>query len=360
MEQKLSLRKKLALNVFSSLRKKRMAEHNMRFLFWEVTLRCNLSCAHCGSDCRQDARVPDMPMNDFLRAVDQLTPYVEPDKTLVIFTGGEPLLRADLEACGVALNQRGFPWGMVSNGLALTELRLKTLLESGLQSITISLDGLENTHNQLRGNQKSYAKAMQAIRMLAKVEGLKFDVVTCVHPGNLHQLNVIKQSLLAAGVCDWRIFTIFPVGRAADNEALKLSPNQFKRVMEFITKVRGEGQMKLSYGCEGFLGDYEGEVRDGFFFCQAGVNVASVLADGSISACPNLRGNYIQGNIYTDDPGEVWENRFQLHRDRSWTKTGSCATCKKYKYCLGNGLHLRDEKSGELAFCHLEWLEAAD
>ena len=88
-------------------------------------------------------------------------------------------------------------------------------------------------------------------------------------------------------------------------------------------------------------------------------DIASVLADGSISACPNLRSNFIQGNIYKDDFMDVWNNKFDVMRDRSWTKKGECVKCEFYKYCQGNGLHLYDENKN-LMFCHLEKLKQAN
>ena len=126
--------------------------------------------------------------------------------------------------------------------------------------------------------------------------------------------------------------------------------------MEFIRKTRKEGRIGVSYGCEGFLGNYEGEVRAHFFACRAGVTIGSVLADGSISACTSIRADYHQGNIYEDDFMEVWENKFHPYRNREWTRTGECADCKYFRYCKGNGMHLRDE-NGELYFCHLKRLK---
>jgi radical SAM protein with 4Fe4S-binding SPASM domain len=158
------------------------------------------------------------------------------------------------------------------------------------------------------------------------------------------------------GIKHWRLFTVFPKGRAKDNPLLQLSKQEMIRLMEFIRQTRAEGIIQTSYGCEGYLGDYELEVRDHPFFCQAGIHIGSVLADGSISACPGLRTDYIQGNIYTDNFRTVWNERFQVMRNRLWTKTGKCAGCKSYKYCEGNGLHLRDEQSGELLCCHLDLL----
>ena len=123
--------------------------------------------------------------------------------------------------------------------------------------------------------------------------------------------------------------------------------------MEFIRKTRKEGRIKVSYGCEGFLGEFEGEVRDHLYTCQAGTSIASVLIDGSISACGSIRADYHQGNIYRDDFIDVWENRFQPYRDRSWMKKDKCGDCKWFRYCEGNGMHLRDD-DGNLILCHYE------
>lgn len=184
--------------------------------------------------------------------------------------------------------------------------------------------------------------------------------MTCVHQRNFGELGRLRDLLISAGIKNWRIFTIFPIGRAAQLPELQLSPEQFSNLFEFIKHTRKEKKIALSYGCEGFLGNHEGEVRDSFFFCRAGINVASVLADGSISVCPDLRNNFIQGNIYRDNLAEVWENRYQIFRNRTWTKTGICADCNLYRYCEGNGMHLRDEKTGELLFCHLKRIEEGE
>ena len=80
------LRKRLALNIFSDLYASTVAEHRLTTLFWECTLRCNLSCRHCGSDCRVDPGAPDMPLEDFLKVLDEeITPHVDPSEVLIIF-----------------------------------------------------------------------------------------------------------------------------------------------------------------------------------------------------------------------------------------------------------------------------------
>ncbi|KGN82073.1 radical SAM protein [Porphyromonadaceae bacterium COT-184 OH4590] len=357
---KMPFRKKLALNLFAKYKANEAKIHKLNYLFWECTLRCNLKCIHCGSDCKQDSTVKDMPAEDFFAALDKLSHIVEPNKTIVVLTGGEALLRKDLEQIGLELYHRGFPWGIVTNGMLLSEQKIDSLLRSGLRSITVSLDGLENSHNWLRGNSRSFANAMSGIEILARTPDIAFDVVTCVNQKNFGELDTLKECLIEAGVKEWRIFTIFPIGRAKEHTELQLEPKAFKQLFDFIAATRKEGRIKLNYGCEGFLGNYELEVRDNFFACRAGINVASILVDGSISACPNLRANFIQGNIYDDNIADVWENRYSVFRNRSWTKTGICADCKSYKYCQGNGMHLRNDQNGELLFCHLKRIEEGE
>ena len=91
------------------------------------------------------------------------------------------------------------------------------------------------------------------------------------------RLEELKDFLISLGVKGWRLFTIFPVGRAAKDPELQLSNEEFRGVMEFIRKSRKEGRIHVSYGCEGFLGNYEAEVRDTFFACRAGISVGSVF-----------------------------------------------------------------------------------
>ncbi|MCL3782473.1 radical SAM protein [Prolixibacteraceae bacterium JC049] len=353
-------RKKLAMGLFRKYRRNASRLHQLNYIFWECTLRCNLNCIHCGSDCKHDAAVKDMPIDDFLKAIDQLGDSVEPNKTMLVFTGGEPLVRKDLEQAGLALYKRGFPWGTVTNGMLLTPERLESLLNAGMRAVTVSLDGLEESHNWMRGHKNSFSKAQRAIRLLAKVPDFRFDVVTCTNQKNFDELENIKEMLIEFGVKEWRIFTVFPIGRAKEHDELQLTPIQFKRLFDFIAETRKEGRIQLSYGCEGFLGNYEREVRDDFFMCRAGINVASILVDGSISACPNLRENFKQGNIYTDNFKEVWENKYELYRDRSWTKAGICAECDFFGNCEGNGMHLRGGENKELLFCHLKRIEEGE
>jgi len=345
-------------SVHSAFRKNEVKLHILNYLFWECTWRCNLKCLHCGSDCTANSAFPDMPFEDFLHAIQPLEKKYPRNSILVAITGGEPLLRKDLAKCGKTLRDHGFRWGIVTNGYAYDEAVHAKLIAAGLGSITVSLDGMEDNHNWLRNNKHSFERAVKCLELIVSYPRFNYDVVTCVHQRNLSELPVLKEFLISKNVKKWRIFTIAPIGRAAENSEMLLSNDQTRQLMEFIVDSRrNDPRINLFFSCESYVGDYEKKVRDSYFFCHAGINIGSVLIDGAISACPNINRSFVQGNIYQDNLLEVWENRFEVMRDRSWCKSGICKNCKDFIYCNGGAMHLWNEKSDCIMNCIAEKLK---
>jgi len=340
--------------LFRLFRSNETRVHELSYLFWECTTRCNLACRHCGSDCSMLSREQDMPLPDFLAAIDTIPKGHRPPGFTVVLTGGEPLLRPDLAEAGRALRARGLGWSIVSNGWFYTEEKQQELLAAGLGALTISLDGLEASHDWMRGRPGSFARAVKAIGLAAREPRLAFDVVTCVNRRNFCELEEIRSLLEGLGVRRWRIFTVIPIGRAAQDPEMTLTDAEFTALMDFIEAHRAAGgPLRVSYSCEGYLGRYEERVRDVRFFCHAGVNIASILIDGRICACPNIdRDAFSQGSIYTDNFWEVWNTRFQPFRDRRWTREGACAGCPVWRDCQGGGFHNWHGTPPERLQCH--------
>jgi radical SAM protein with 4Fe4S-binding SPASM domain len=283
--------------IFNQFRKNETHLHELTYLFWECTLRCNLHCLHCGSDCKTDGSAKDLSFEDFLKAI----------------------------------------------------LPLKKKYNS--DTITVSLDGMEAAHNWLRADNQSFERAVRALNLITATKRLNSDVVTCVNKKNIDELEKLKDFLITQQVKKWRLFTITPIGRAAENKDLNLNPQQLKQLMDFIVMARNDSRIKINFCCEAYLGKYELKARDTFFFCRAGIQIASVLIDGSISACPNINRSFIQGNIYDDDFLDVWTNRFEIMRNRKWSKTGICKNCNAFKNCNGGAMHLWDEKKDSIMTC---------
>jgi radical SAM enzyme (rSAM/lipoprotein system) len=295
-----------------------------------------------------------MPLTDFLSALDTIK--VKPENFTVVITGGEPLLRNDIELCGREIRKHGARWSIVSNGDLYDREKHISLLNAGLGALTFSLDGLEENHNWLRNSNDSFFKVDAAISLAASSTRLNFDVVTCVNKRNISDLPSVYSYLMNKGVRAWRLFTITPVGRARKNPDLILDDIQFKEMLDFICTKRKEKLIDIKFSCEGYVGKYEFKVRDSFFFCRAGINIGSILIDGSISACPNIDRSFSQGNIYNDNFSEVWEKKYQIFRDRSWTRTGKCQGCTEYSFCQGNGLHNWNKNKENVLVCHNEKL----
>lgn len=269
----------------------------------------------------------------------------------MITTGGEPLVRKDIMEVGAEIKKRGYLWGMVTNGMLLTQDKVRELVETGLDTVAMSFDGFEAEHNWMRGSDLSFKRADAALDWFNEHPALTWDVITCVNRRNFNYLNEFKEYLISRGVKMWRIFTVAPMGRAVTEPELMLPDEQFRQLMEFIAAVRREGKIQLNFSCEGFVGRYEGLVRDHLFRCVAGVSVASILSDGSISGCLSIRSDYHQGNIHKDNFWEVWENGFKPYRNRRWMKTDECRQCKAWRYCQGGAMHLRDS-SGSMLSCN--------
>ena len=340
--------------LFRTFRDLETKVHELNYLFWECTTRCNLHCRHCGSDCSVLSREKDMPLEDFLGALHTIPASLRNKEFTVVLTGGEPLLRPDIVQAGSAIRDIGFPWGMVSNGWFYDEQAHGRLMAAGMRTLTISLDGLQESHDWMRGHPGSYERALRAIGIAAKEPRLSFDVVSCVNKRNLSELPRMFEVLSGLGVGQWRLFTIIPIGRAASDPEMHLTNDEFVGLMDFIESHRRVGgSMNVTFSCEGFLGRYEEKVRDTRYFCHAGINIASVLIDGRICACPNIdRDLFSQGSIYQDNFYDVWEHRFQPFRNRDWARTGQCSTCKQWRNCLGNGMHNWHGPTPHLLQCH--------
>lgn len=333
--------------------------HRLQNLFWECTLRCNMRCRHCGSDCRVSTSEPDMPFGDFEKVLDIVRSHQDPTKTMVSTVGGEPLVRGDILECGRKITEKGYVWSMVSNGLLIDHAMADGLARAGLRSIAVDVDGTPADHNWLRRDPRGYDAVFNAIRCLLEQPSILFDVITCVNPRNLPHLPELKRLLIEAGVRKWRCFTIVPMGRAKHNDELILTDEDYRRLLRFIVDTRREGKIDLSHSCEGFLGSYEVQARSYIYNCHAGVSVASVRSNGDISGCLSVRSDYSQGNIYRDDFWHVWEHRFTAFRNREWMHTGQCADCSMWRYCEGGSFHLRND-DGSLMLCNYKKLHDGD
>lgn len=241
------------------------AVHPLRLLFWEATRRCNLACVHCGSSCTDEPLPGELTTDQVRQAFQTVAEDFTPANVLIAITGGEPLMRADLFTVMPALKAMGFPLGMVSNGWAIDEAKAARLRANGLDTISISIDGTQATHDTFRGRAGSFERACRAVRALLKQPGLAVEVITCVSRQNLDELPEIYKVVRGLGVPRWRTETVFPRGRAASHPEMMLNSGQVRRVLDFVARIRAQEHYPLAFGCGGWLGlEFERRVRDAF------------------------------------------------------------------------------------------------
>lgn len=334
--------------------------HDLTYIFFELTNNCNLACIHCGSDCIKDSTIPDLPAEDVLRVLSEIKKKYDYKKITVVLSGGEPLTYSyGVFKLGKEITKLGFSWGMVTNGYAWNEKRIEDAKQAGMKTVTVSLDGLEEEHNWLRGRPDSFKRAVNAIELLIKNPFYNvMDVITCINKQSLKNIDEIYQLVKQLGLKRWRLFTIAPIGRAVNTPELFLDKDEMKQLFDKIIDYRKRNEINVNYAEADYLGPcYERDVRDFFFFCQAGISIAGIMVNGDIMACPNIDRRFRQGNINKDSFTDVWENKYQQFRNREWMKKGDCKGCKEWKLCNGNSFHLWDLDKDRTKLCHYNFLK---
>ena len=162
----------------------------LTYLFVELTDRCNLACMHCGSGCGGGGRFIDT--ETLLRALNETAEDFEPRTVMICLTGGEPLLHPDFYAIAGRIRSLGFPWGITTNGTLIDSDRAKAMAALGLESVTLSLDGTENTHDALRQVKGSFRKVIAAVEHL-HTAGIKVQITSVIHSGNFHELQPLYE-----------------------------------------------------------------------------------------------------------------------------------------------------------------------
>lgn len=316
-------------------------------LFWECTLSCNAKCKHCGSNAEGKKYEGELTTQEIKDTFKQIAQDMEADKILINVTGGEPMVRKDLcEVMEYATNELGFHWGMTTNGILLTPENIEKLKKANMETVSISIDGLEETHNEFRGVPGSYAKIIENIKNLKEANFVKhIQVTTVFNKSNINELEELYDVMNSLKLDSWRLVSMDPIGRANENAELLLDGQELKKLLDFIKKNNKKGKLELTYGCPGYLGlDYEKEVRKSYFNCRTGISVASILHNGDLFVCPNVKRlpNLIQGNVRKDNFKEVWEKKYKQFRTKERTCNSECKECENWDYCLGGAFHTWD------------------
>lgn len=330
-------------------------KYPLHTLFFEVTSRCNALCDHCGSRCTASKK-DEVSLETFKKVLDNVSEKFGTKAIMLNITGGEPLMRKDLfEITGYA-DILGFKWGLVTNGMLITDDVISKMKETHMSTITISLDGMKKTHEEFRHVPGSFDRIISAIERLKKDNFVEHIQVTFIATkNNIFELPEVYRLLSMLGIDSLRISGIDPIGRAKDNEKLMLSREDYLFLFDFIKKHKAS-PLPVVWSCTHYFGNTESNIdpTGKIFKCYTGIHVASILSNGDIFGCPNIprRKELIQGNVLKDDFCEVWKNNFEFYRNPNRTKAKQCEGCKYWNYCKGDSFHTFDFETNTPQFCY--------
>jgi radical SAM protein with 4Fe4S-binding SPASM domain len=338
------------------------------YAVWEITLKCDLACAHCGS--RAGRTRPDEL--DTAAALDLVAQMAALGVLEVTVIGGEAYLRDDWLTIVRAIRDAGMQCSMTTGGRGLTAEMARAAAEAGLRNASVSIDGSEPTHDRLRGVNGAYRSALAAAAHL-KSAGIGLSVNTQINRLSMRELPDVLETIIARGARAWQIQLTVAMGRAGDQPDLLLQPEEMLELHPLLAKLKGrcdEAGVALWPGNNiGYFGPYESILRGSTArghgaSCGAGCTTLGIEASGAIKGCPSLHTvPWTGGNIRDASLQEIWERSAPLRymRDRTvddlW---GYCRTCYYADVCRAGctwtGFSLFG-KAGNNPLCHHRALE---
>jgi radical SAM protein with 4Fe4S-binding SPASM domain len=262
---------------------------------------------------------------------------------------------------------------MQSGGLNLTEARIKSAVDAGLQALGISVDGLREVHDKLRGVKGSFDAAFKALKAVQKF-GISSSVNTQISSLVIPQLRELMELFIDAGAKSWQVQLTVAMGRAADHPELLLQPYELLELMPLLAELYQEGAdrgfLLLPGNNIGYFGPYEslwrgsGDDRIHWTSCNAGQNTLGIEADGTIKGCPSLPTSpYAGGNIRDRNLKEIWWKTDELSLNRARTTAelwGFCGSCYYADVCKAGctwTTHVLFGRAGNNPYCHHRALE---
>jgi radical SAM protein with 4Fe4S-binding SPASM domain len=339
------------------------------YAVWEITLKCDLACNHCGSRAGA-ARTKELSTEECIDVVRQLSKLGCREVTII---GGEAYLRKDWTEIIRAIRAHGMQSTMTSGGKNLTEERVAAAAEAGLQGVSISIDGMEATHDRIRGVNGSWKNALEAIARL-KRHGITVGCNTQINALSWRELPQVMDTIIGAGATHWQTQLTVAMGNAVDHPEMLLQPYQLLEMYPMLAQLYIEGLerglLMVPGNNIGYFGPYEhlwrgGPNRDTHWIgCNAGQNTIGLEADGTIKGCPSLPTNgYAGGNIRDRSLEDIWVNAPELSftRDRTVKDVwGRCGSCYYADVCRGGCSWTTTVlwgKPGNNPYCHYRALE---
>jgi radical SAM protein with 4Fe4S-binding SPASM domain len=304
---------------------------------WELTLACNLRCRHCASAAGLP-RQNELTLDEALAICDQFPPLAVQE---VDFTGGEPLMRPDWWRIAARVKELGITTRIVTNGLPLVPSTVDRLREVGISTVGVSIDGLEATHDDIRGRPGLWRRVVAGIERALQA-GVPVGVITAVNARNLHELPALLSLLESIGVSHWQLQPNLPRGRSGESPDLHLSERQYLELGAFFRdeqpKAKGKGFTIVPADSLGYFTELDILPELPWRGCHAGLFTVAIMSDGRVKGCLTMPDDMIEGDLRQDDLWDIWfrDGAFSYTRQFSVDKMGPhCRGCALAEQCRG-------------------------
>jgi len=317
------------------------ADYLPRVCVWELTLRCNMRCLHCGSSAGR-ARPNELTVGECLRVADQL---LELGCTQTTFIGGEVLLYKGWQRVARRLWDGGCAVNLITNAFVFGDAQVRQVREARVANVGVSVDGMRESHDRIRNVRGAFDRALAAIARL-RDEGIATGVVTSLVDFNAGDLEPLHELLVRNGVGVWQLQIVTAMGNVASRPGFLLDPSKVPQITRFIRQKREEGRVLVYAGDDiGYFDEHEFCLRSdpgtlsAWQGCQAGLRAVGIDSVGNVKGCESLYDErFIEGNLRETPLRDLWfrEGAFAYNRqfDPSLLE-GSCAGCDKGPICRG-------------------------
>ncbi len=338
------------------------------YCVWELTLACDLACRHCGSRAGK-ARPDELSTDECLDLVRQLAELGVKEISLI---GGEAYLRDDWVLVIEAIARTGMVPNLTTGGRGMTPERARAAFAAGMRDASVSLDGLEATHDRLRGVPGSFRSALEAMDNL-RAAGIRVNNNTQINRLSLRDLAEQLEIMIEHGSHAWQLNLTVPMGRAVDEPDVLLQPYDLLELFPLLPKLKARadqaGLLLWRGNTLGYFGPYESMIAAWMpdqhsRGCGAGTTLMGIEADGTVKGCPSLpTEKWASGNVRDASLKDIWERGGPIRYTRDRTVDdlwGYCRGCYYADTCRSGCSWMGDTlmgRPGNNPYCHHRALE---
>lgn len=328
---------------------------------WELTLKCNMRCIHCGSRAGS-SRTDELTVEEALRVADQL---IALGCRKLTFIGGEVFLYQGWHKIARRLTDHDVIVNIITNGFILGDEQIRHIKFARLANVAISVDGMAGNHNAIRNVSTSFDRIMLALDKLTDAD-INIAAVTTLLDFNFDDLPAMYELFVDKGVKVWQLQVANPMGNMGDRQHLLLAPEKIPLVTKFIREKRMDKRLSLYAGDNiGYYDENESFIR-GFpgtlctwQGCQAGLRVVGIDSVGNVKGCESIYSDaLIEGNLKEASLESIWfqEGAFAYNREFNVSMlAGNCSGCDKGAVCRGGcrgACFFNKGNFFENAYCH--------